>query len=112
MPLEMARTESEGEKDMTRKLKMAEMGMRAEVEVLSISTQYFRDKLEQMLDVSRQMAFLVEKGHDVAFSGSYRSAREALTGKLEVAIAKQLAKTRLERARGQEGGTASATDED
>lgn len=46
------------------------------------------------------MSFLVKQGHDAVFSKSFRSAREALTSKLETEASKQLAKSELERARG------------
>ena len=61
--------------------------------------QYFRDITEHGVEEARQMAYLVEQGHDAVHSESYRTAREALTGKLEVEAAKQLAKARLEKAK-------------
>ena len=68
--------------------------------------QYFRDFTEQGVETARQMSFRVEQGYDAVFSESYRAAREALTSKLDIEAAKQLAKARLERARGrsQTGG--------
>ena len=47
---------------------------------------------------TRQVAQLVEQGHDAVHSSSFRSAQEALTSKLEFEAAKQLAKSRLEKA--------------
>lgn len=44
------------------------------------------------------MAFLVEQGSDAVHFNAYRRARDVLTGKLEVEAAKQLAKSRLDRA--------------
>lgn len=44
------------------------------------------------------MAFLVEQGQDAVHSTSYQAARDALTAKLKVDNAKQLARARLERA--------------
>ena len=46
------------------------------------------------------MSFLVEQGYDAVFSESHRSAREALTTKIEIETAKQIAKARVERAAG------------
>lgn len=100
MSLEVARTTDGSKEEMGRQLKLAEMSMKAALEVLSMRAQYFRDITEQGVEIARQMAFLVEQGHDAVFSESYRSARDALTSKMEVEAAKQLAKARLEKARG------------
>lgn len=59
------------------------------------------------------MAFLVEQGSEAVQSNTYRAAREALTGNLEMEAAKQLAKARLERATKKKkgrGGVGSAAD--
>ena len=98
---------SESCKDMARRLALAETSFRAALEVLSMRGQYFREIVEHGVEEARQMAFLVEQGQDAVHSSSYRAAREALTAKLEVETAKQLAKARLERAinkRGKGGG--------
>ena len=62
--------------------------------------QYFRDITEQGVETARQMSFLVEQGHDAVFAESHRSAREAITTKIEIEMAKQIAKARVERAAG------------
>ena len=55
------------------------------------------------------MSFIVDQGHDSVFSESYRTAREALTTKLETEAAKVLSKARLERATGSKGVGSSNT---
>lgn len=110
--LEFARTADGTVEDMGRRLRMAEDSVKAVVEVLLMRAQYFRDITEQGIEEARQMSFLVEQGHDAVFSESHRSARQALTSKLEVEAAKALAKRRLERARGgsKKDGVDGATD--
>ena len=98
--LGVAKDQAEDVPSMARKLALAEKSMRAALEVLSMRAQYFRDITEQGVEAARQMSFLVEQGHDAVFSQSYRSAREALTSKLENEAAKMLAKARLEKAGG------------
>ena len=56
------------------------------------------------------MAFLVEQGHDAMFSDSYKSAREALTSKLEIQAAKMISKARLEKNTGMKNAGPSAGD--
>lgn len=62
--------------------------------------------------MARQMAFLVEQGHDAFFSESYQSARMVLTCEIEVEAAKQLAKARMDRATGniRGGGSSGAAE--
>lgn len=98
--LEVARAESGTVEDVARRLVLAERAMKAVKEVLLMRAQYFRDITEQGVEMARQMAFLVEQGNDAVFSDSYRTARDALTSKMEVEAAKQLAKARLEKANG------------
>lgn len=74
--------------------------------------QYFRDLVHQGVDIARQMSILVEQGQDAVFSESHRAAREALTSKMEVEAAKQLAKARLSRAGKKGKGGASAAQEE
>lgn len=100
MSMELARTGTDGVDDMGRKMKLAETAVEAVVEVLRMRAQYFRDVTEQGMEMARQMAFLVEQGHDAVFSESYRSAREALTSKIETEAAKEMARARMERSRG------------
>lgn len=83
---------------LTRRLALAEQALKASLEVLLMRAQYFRDITDHGIDEARQMAFLVEQGHDAVHSSSYRTARAALTTKLEYEAAKQLAKARLEKA--------------
>lgn len=100
--VEIAATELEGErvesglvKGAGRYLGLAEILLRATVEMLSMRVQYFRNAMEQGVEAGRQMAFLVEQGHDAVFVKSHRSARETLTTKREVEAARQMAKLRL-----------------
>lgn len=98
-----------------RHLAMAEEFLQASLEVLSMRAQYFRDITENGIEEARQMAFLVEQGNDAVHSASYKTARSALNGKLEVEAAKQLAKARLERAtknKKKKGGASSAAESD
>lgn len=59
------------------------MAMKAEMEVLHMRAQNFLGVTEHGVEAVRQMAFLVDQGHDALFSKLYRSVKEALTGKLE-----------------------------
>ena len=59
--------------------------------------QYVTDLTGKGMEKVRQMAFLVEQGHDTVFSESTRTVREALTGKMELEAAKNLAKLRLKK---------------
>lgn len=68
--------------EMWRSLSLAGMSMKATVEVLSMRAQYFLYIFEQGVEISRQMAFLVEQVSDAVFSESYRTSREALTSNL------------------------------
>lgn len=91
----------EGEEDakvLTRRLALAEKAPKASLEVLLMRAQYFCDITEHGIEEALQMGFLVEQGHDAVHSSSYRTARDALTTKLEYEAAKQLAKNRLEKA--------------
>lgn len=100
--------------DCARRLVMSEQFLQAGLEVLSMRAQYFRDITENGIEEARQMAFLVEQGNDAVHSETYKTAREALTGKLEVEAAKQLAKARLERAskKKKKGGASGAAESD
>ena len=97
---DVAATESGTEQDMGRQLKLAQKSLKASLEMLSMRAQYFRDITDQGVETARQMSFLVEQGYDAVFSESHRSAREALTTKIEIETAKQIAKARVERAAG------------
>lgn len=101
------------EEDITGRLGLAEKSLRTALEVLSMRAQYFRDITEQGVEAGRQLAYLVEQGHEAVFSESHRTARVALTSELEIEAAKQLAKARLESEGGrtQTGGQGSAHDE-
>ncbi|PXF40470.1 hypothetical protein BWQ96_09819 [Gracilariopsis chorda] len=83
---------------ITRRLALVETSLKASLEVLLMRAQYFRDITEKGMEEAKQMAFVVEQGHDAVHSESYRTAREALSTKLEFEAAKQLAKNRLEKA--------------
>ena len=71
--------------------------------------QYFRDITDQCVERARQMSFFVEEGHDAVFSESHRSAREALTTKIEIEKAKKIAKARVERAAGRKTSSQEET---
>lgn len=101
--LELAKTQDGDTEDLGRRLTLAQQSFAAALEVLSMRAQYFRDITEQGVEAARQMSFLVEQGHDAVFSESYRTAREALTTRLETETAKQLAKTRMEKVAGNKG---------
>lgn len=81
-----------------RCLILAGKSLKAALQVLSMRAQYFRDITDHGIEGTRQMEFLVEQGHVAVHSESYRTAREALTSKLEIEAAKPLAKSPLERA--------------
>lgn len=85
---------------ITRRLDLAEESLKPALEVLLMRAQYFRDITEHGLEEARQMAFLVEQDNDAVYLESYRTAREALTSKLELEAAKKFAKTCLEKATG------------
>lgn len=107
----LAKEQKGSEEDLVRRLALAESSFKAALEVLSMRAQYFRDITENGLEQARQMAFLVEQGHDAVHSESYRSAREALTSKIEVEAAKQLAKARLGQSGGKKKGSAQGAAE-
>lgn len=83
--------------EVSRYLSLAEKSFQAALQVLAMRAQYFRDVVGHGLGEARQMAFLVEQGHDAVHSSSYRTTRENLTGRLETEAAKQLEKLRLEK---------------
>lgn len=107
----LAKEQKGSEEDLVRRLALAESSFKAALEVLSMRAQYFRDITENGIEQARQMAFLVEQGHDAVHSESYRSAREALTSKIEVEAAKQLAKARLGQSGGKKKGSAQGAAE-
>lgn len=74
--------------------------------------QYFRDITEQGIEEARHISFLVEIGNKAVHSECYRSARDALTSKLEIESAKQFPQPGLEKAtrKKKKGGTTDATD--
>ena len=81
--LEVARTHDGTIEDLTRKLAIDEDYFKGVLEVVSMRDQYIRDITEQGVEIARQMSSLVEQGNDAVFSKSYRSARDALTSKME-----------------------------
>lgn len=81
-----------------KQLKVADQAFKAALECLSMRAQYFHDITNHGVEEARQMAFLVEKGHDAVHPEFYKTARHALTQKFEIKAAEQLAPTRLERA--------------
>ena len=93
--LDVAKTHGGTIEDLTRRLALAEDGVKATLKMLYMRDQYFRDINEQGVEIAIQMCFLVEEGHDAVFSESYRSARTVLTSKMEIEAAKMLAKARL-----------------
>lgn len=98
---------------MACKLVPAEQFLQPGLEVLSMRAKYFREITKNEIEEAREMAFLLAQRGDAVHSTTYRTAWEALTGKLEIEAAKQLAKSRLERAtkkRKGRGGAESAGD--
>ena len=81
--LRLAREGTGNEAEMARHLALAEQFLQASLEVLSMRAQYFHDVCENGVEEARQMAFLVEQGSDAVHSNTYKTAREALTSKLE-----------------------------
>lgn len=86
--------------------------MKATLELISMHAQYFRDVTGQGVEIARQMSFLVEKEHDAVSSESYRSARTALTYKMEIEAAKMVATARLGRASSKGGNSSGAAAEE
>jgi hypothetical protein len=85
---------------ISRRLALADRAFTAACEVLRMRAQYFHDIVGYGVEAARQMAFLVEQGHDAVHSTSHRTVRSALTQRLEAEAAKLLAKSYLERASG------------
>lgn len=83
---------------MAFRLAIVVEALKANREELKMRAQYLKDITEQVIEVARQMSFLVEQSQYAVFSESNRSARETLTAKIDVEAAKQLAKTRLRKA--------------
>lgn len=85
-------------KELECSLSLVETSFKVALEVLYTRAQYFHDIMDHGVEEARQMAFLVEQGHDAVHSTSYQTARVDLTGKLETEAANQLAKMRLRKA--------------
>lgn len=83
--------------DLGDRLVFAEKYFRAAIEVLSIPAQYFGDIVEKGVEEAMQMEFLVEQGHNAVHSSSCNATHVAITSKLEVEVAKQIARLGLER---------------
>lgn len=96
--LRLAREGSGNAYECTRNLALAKQFLITSVEVLSMRAQYFCDITENGIQEARQMAFLVKQGSASIHSNRNRTARESLTGNLEIEAAKQLERARLERA--------------
>lgn len=90
---------------------LSESTFKEALDDLSMIAQYFRYIVHQGVDFARQISFLVEKFQDAVFSESHRCAPEALTAKMEVDVAKQLAKLRLEKTGKKGRGGAGAAQE-
>lgn len=67
-----------------------------------------------MAKAAQQVAFLDKQGHNAVFSEPYRTARDASSTKLLAQSVRQLAKARLEKARGpaSNDGPASKADDE
>lgn len=103
--LQVVMSDADPMEEFGRKLRLAQMSMKVALEVLSMRAQYITDIKEQGVVLARQMAFLVEQGHDAVFSESYHSVIEALTVKMEFEAAKGLSNAHLEKTRGRiQGG--------
>jgi uncharacterized membrane protein YgcG len=86
--------------ELARMLALADKAFAAAREVLVMRGQYFVDIFQYGVEAARQMAFLVEQGHDVLHSSSHRSVHESLNQGLESEAEKMLAKTHIGRANG------------
>ena len=106
--MEMVRTGNDDTQSFATKLRMAEAGMAAAMEVLSMRAQYFRDIVTFGIEQARQMANLVEGNQDTTFSSSYRTARDALATRIELEAAKELARARLGKKPGVDGKAAGS----
>lgn len=94
--LEISKTQEGSPKEMGRLLAVAETSFKAALDDISKHVQYFRDITEHGIEEAHQMAYIVEAENDDVQSSSYRTAREALTSKLEIEATKKLGKTNLE----------------
>lgn len=103
MSLDLTRTEGGSLEEVFRMMALAEIYLKNTIEVLSIRSQYFRDIIYQGVEMARSMAFILEKGHDVAFSESYRFVCEYLS-KMKVEAANNMAKDCLGKASALRGG--------
>lgn len=62
------------------------------------------------MEEARKISFLVEKDHDAVFLESHRTAREYLTSKMNMEVAKKISMARFERIRGHKKGSAPCGD--
>lgn len=74
---------------------LAEISMKAMMEVLRIRSQYFPDITEQSMEVARKMEFLVEQGLEAVLLKLCLSGSEYFTLKRKVDAAKHLEKAPL-----------------
>lgn len=79
--MELAKERDGSVDDLARRLALADRASKAALEVVSMSAKFFRDITENGVEKARQIAYLVEQGHDAVHSESYRTARKALTGR-------------------------------
>lgn len=93
--MELAREQKGELEDVACRLAFAEQSLKATLEVTSMRAQSSRDSAENGAEEAWQMTYIIEQRHDVVQSGSYRTAREALTVKIETEAAKQPAETHL-----------------
>lgn len=92
--------ESEGHaQDLERRLAFVESFWRAVMEVIPMWDRYFCNIIGHGVDEAKQVPFLFEQSSRTAYSETYRTARKALDGRIEVETATHLAKNKLERAR-------------
>lgn len=76
--LEVAKAHDGTIEDMGRRLGLEEKSFKAAIKVASRRSQYFRDIIDQGVEVARQISFLVEQGHDAVLSESRTAARVKL----------------------------------
>lgn len=98
--LSISMRENEDNETFCKLLEIIKNFAKATVEVFAMRGQYFRDITMQELEVARQRCFLVKERHDAVLSESYRTAKEALTIKIEIESVKQLAELKLEQLNG------------
>lgn len=63
----MARTEDDSVEGMDRSMALVEISMKVTIEVLIVTGQYFQDRTQQVVEMPRQMEFIVGSGYNAMF---------------------------------------------